>query len=641
MERDSAAALIEGAQNLDLSQIVRSPFSLESDIQVNATGDPRDPVLLKVQILAAASTLGTGATQSSEDIRPKAQAYELNVTKAPLRWQLAPIRYWGDLAYDFRQTSVEGQSTFTRHSAIVNLNASTYIYEPWIAIVTAGLGLTASRLNDGELAGGDKFATGYARLNLFPMSRFPFEARYLRSDTGIDSDVGADQSHRLTRYGLSQRYRTEDGASQYSASFDRFTQDGTTVGKDIQNALQLDANTRFRRHHDVQLLGTWNHNQRVNTSERNDYETFLARHAFRPDSTFSLESSANLTHTASRFALAESELRILQLNSIAFWRPENKPITVNGGLRLFSLENGAGQNSIETTVVNASAGVNYMASRNLRAVGGVSITDTNVAGQHNRPASGTLGVTYQGDTIELSKYRYDWFVGGTGIYTSGSPDRNGFSFIGMSGQSLSRAFVLGAGGAITFNAAQNLSANTGAQVEAYKQILHSGSITWNNFEPESNSSSFIRLSATDSRFLDGQRETFQLLNLQLTRTLEVGRDHALSGHLTIQSVRNRSERPGYDTSSNDGKRATTASAELNYRHQNLFGVPRLVFSSQLRLNRKETVQDLGAPGDRELRSWENRLDYNIGRLETRLLMRIAEVDQTQYWLVMLRAIRRF
>ena len=47
MERDSAAAFIEGAQNLDLSQIVRSPFSLESDIQVNATGDPRDPVLLR------------------------------------------------------------------------------------------------------------------------------------------------------------------------------------------------------------------------------------------------------------------------------------------------------------------------------------------------------------------------------------------------------------------------------------------------------------------------------------------------------------------------------------------------------------------------------------------------------------------
>jgi hypothetical protein len=496
-------------------------------------------------------------------------------------------------------------------------------------------------LNDGAFAGGDKYVTGYAKLNLFPASRFPFEARFVLSDSGTDVDVGADQNYRLTRVGMTQRYRSEGAGEQYSASFDRFTQEGTSVGKDIQDALQLDMSTRVRRYHDVQLLGTWNRNQRVNTSEGNDYETLLARHAFRPNQTFSLENSVNLTHTDSRFASAESDLRIFQLNSVAFWRPESQPLTVNGSVRLFSLETGTGRESIGTRVVNASAGATYMASQNLRALGGVSMTDADTAGDHSRTALGTLGLSYQGDSIQLGKYRYDWFAGGTGIFAGGAPDHNGFSFNGLFGNSLNRAFDLGNGNALTFNVAQNLSANAGGQSEGNKQLFHSGSVTWNQHDLESSSSSFVRLSVTDSRYLDGQRETLQLVNLQLTRTLDLGRDRALSGNLTIQTTRRVSQRPGFDNSVNDGTPETTASADLNYRYQNVFGVPRLVFVSQLRLNRQELIQSFGTPGERELRSWENRLDYSIGLLDTRLLMRIAEIDGKQNWLVMFRAARRF
>lgn len=642
MDLDAVARSIQGTHAADFAQGVRIAPVSEPDLPVDEVTEtePRDPVSRSSPILALVPTQDSEATPTPPVIRSPPKP-AVNAASSTARWPLAPVRLWGDLAYDYRETRVDGESAFTRHSVIANLNASTYIYEPWVAIVSAGLGLALSRLNDGALAGGDKYVTGYARLNLFPASRFPFEARFVRSDSGTDVDVGTDQNYRLTRYGVTQRYRSETGGEQYSASFDRFTQDGTTVGKEIQDALQLDANTRLRRHHELQLLGTLNHNQRVNTAERNDYETLLARHAFRPDPTISLENSVNLTHTASRFASAESELRIFQLNSVAFWRPESQPLTVNGSFRLFSLETGTGQASIGTQVVNASAGLNYTASRNLRALTGISLTDIDANGQHNRTAIGTLGMTYQGDSIEMSKYRYDWFAGGTGIYTSGSLDRNGFSFNGLFGNSLSRGFDLGNGGALTFNIAQTLSAITGARVEGSKQLFHSGSITWNKNEPESSSTSFIRLSAIDSRYLDGQRETLQLVNLQVSRTLEIGRDRSLSGNLTIQTTRRVSKRPGFDNSLNEGKPETTTSGEINYRHQNLFGVQRLLFVSQLRLNRQELIQALGAPSERELRSWENRLDYGIGQLETRLLTRIAQIDGIQHWLMMLRVTRRF
>ena len=639
MAWDAGATFFSGVNALEDGHVVGALLLPDDNTKDTGPGESRTSAVPNLLLPAA-------VVESSAEASPTSQIFRAPPTgavaaTAPARWQLPPFRLWGDLAYDYRLTRIEGGSDFVSHSVVANFNASTYIYAPWIAILTAGVGLTASRLNDGELAGSDKFITGYVNLNVFPSSRFPFEARFYRSDRGFDNDFGSDQNYRQTRLGVSQRYRSEDGRDQYAASFDRFIQDGTAVGKDIQDALQLDFNTRFRRANELQLLGTWNHNRRVSTDELTDYETVLARHSYRPDSTLSWENSANITHTASRFKFGESDLRIFQLNSFAFWRPESQPLTVNSSFRLFSLESGKGQNTIDTRSVNASAGANYTVSKNLRAFGGVSITDIDVGGQHNRPSATTLGASYQGDSIELKKLRYDWFVGGTGLYSTGDADHDGFSFNGMLGQSINSSFLLDNGSAITFNAAQNLSAIAGANVEGSKQLFHSASISWNSVDPQSSASSFIRLSATESRYLDGQHEKLQLVNLQLTRALDLGRDRALSGSLTVQQTRRFSQRKGFENSLNVGKPETTASADLIYRHQNIFGVPRLIYSSQLRLNRQELVQALGAPSERELRSWENRLDYSIGRLESRLLLRIADIDGVQHWLIMFRIMRRF
>lgn len=640
-EVDALWRSVEGAQvpaKAGSIHLQRSENAEPQSGEVSMTGESTSA---KVPSLTLVSTSESSATETVPVIRRVPVTPVAGTTNGSDRWKLAPIRLWGDLAYDFRRTSGEGQSTFTRNTAIVNLNASTYIYEPWVALVSGGLGLSFSRLHDGELSGQDKFITGNARLNIFPASRFPFEARYLRSDSGTDTEQGVDQRFQLTRFGVTQRYRNDEGTQQYSASFDRFIQDGNTVGKDIQNALQFESNTKFRRDHDIQLQATLNHNQRVSTAERNDYETLMARHAYQPDSTLSLENSVNLTHTDFRLASAESDLRIFQLSSIAFWRPESQPLSVNSSVRIFSLESGTGKDSTGTRAINASGGANYAFNRNFRAVGGLSLTDTNTSGAHNRTGIGTLGGNYQSDSIEFNKYRYEWFAGATGISTSGAVEHNGFSFNGIFGNSLSRGFDLGNGSAITFNLAQTLAALTGAQIEGSKQLFHSGSVTWNKHEPESSATSFIRLSATDSRYLDGQQETLQLVNLQLTRTLELGRDRAFSGNLTIQTTRRVSKRPGFEHSINEGRPETTVSADLNYRQQNIFGVPRLVFFSQLQVNRQELIQALGAPADRQLFSWENRLDYNIGRLELRLLLRFSELDGTKYSLVMFRATRRF
>jgi hypothetical protein len=68
---------------------------------------------------------------------------------------------------------------------------------------------------------------------------------------------------------------------------------------------------------------------------------------------------------------------------------------------------------------------------------------------------------------------------------------------------------------------------------------------------------------------------------------------------------------------------TTSGGSLTYQHQRVFGVRRLRFVSDLRLNSQALLPLLGGPQDQETAAWENRLDYSIGRTQLRLNMLIA------------------
>jgi hypothetical protein len=65
----------------------------------------------------------------------------------------------------------------------VNATANTFIWQPWFARVSGGLGLgfNTSSTMTGKSSG--NIVTGNAIFSLLPSSRFPFEARFSRSDS--------------------------------------------------------------------------------------------------------------------------------------------------------------------------------------------------------------------------------------------------------------------------------------------------------------------------------------------------------------------------------------------------------------------------------------------------------------------------
>jgi len=73
----------------------------------------------------------------------------------------------------------------------------------------------------------------------------------------------------------------------------------------------------------------------------------------------------------------------------------------------------------------------------------------------------------------------------------------------------------------------------------------------------------------------------------------------------------------------------TATLDITYYRIAVFQVPRLSFYSTLRFVSNTYVPVVGDPvGDnsRDDRQWENRLEYNIGRLQFRAISRLSEIN---------------
>lgn len=589
----------------------------------------------------------TNGQEAAEN--PDAQRLDRSTTQPPTnegkgfwgRLRIPPVRIWGSIAYDLRAEDVENQQRTYQNLITTTVNASSYLWEPWFAIVNGGIGVTLSKVDDGDLAGNDHFLTGYGRLYLLPQSRFPFEAHYEVSDSRIDSGLGASSDYRSTRFGLSQRYRPEQSGFQFQVSYDHNTQDATITGKDVQDTFQFDAARNWNKQ-TASFNTNWSRNRRLSTDEETLYRTIVGRHSYAPSANLSVETVANWTETDFSLRLFDTDSAFRQINTIAFWRDPNRPVTITGSARLFSLSTRADGATTDSTQISGNVGAVYLVNPNLRLTGNVTLTRSEIANERFATSNESVGASYQGDTVSIGQFKYDWFTGATLSYATDDRGQDGFVFGSQLGHSLTRTYVIGEGSRLSFSAGQNFAAQSGAINEdesaSTKQVVHYASATWSKLADAT--STFVRLNVSDSRFLDGRKEHFQLINLQATRNHELSQHSTWSGNLTVQSIRQRSELDGVVVGADRGF-LTLTSADLSYQHRRAFGVPRLRFFSQFRVNRDDLLQVLGEPVQREQNSWENRLDYTIGRLESRLTFRLSEIDSQRRWLLMWRLIRYF
>jgi hypothetical protein len=201
--------------------------------------------------------------------------------------------------------------------------------------------------------------------------------------------------------------------------------------------------------------------------------------------------------------------------------------------------------------------------------------------------------------------------------------------------------VLNGGQTLAVSKNHSSHSDQGSIPNSSRTLLQTIAATWNT--AKDGRSGLARASYSDSMELGGSESRFQLVNFQLSGNFNFDRSQSLGGDLTLQRVAQRSgdlQQPdglGLRTSS------TGASGEITYRQQRLFGIPRLRFSSRLKLA-QDVLKQAGTfttIPDRETRLWENRLDWRVGRLDTQLMFRISEVDGKRRNFLMLRVQRSF
>lgn len=623
------------------------------------------PGLLMVSLAALCPTLAYSAlpsaavdvaAQKADDGVAPPPAAGVSAERESTILALPPIRVGGMLSYQFRRDISEEQKKMQQGlTGTLTAKTNTFIWQPWFAQVGGELSLTLAK-DSSEDSNSVLFTsnnsknlsvTGNAQLSVLSRSRYPFEAHFDRSDNRSSTDLAVADSYVSQRFGFSQQYRRQEGDAM--VGWDRTTQSSGGDRRDRQDTLQLNLTHNLDSHR-LQVTGNGSWNRHEATGEQAAQANLSVQHSFTPDPSVSLESMGNISRSGFHLQQGDSDTRLLQMSTLAFWRPAEEPYTVTGGVRVFALggsSSSVGGSAIGTTArsLNANTGLNYDVSKTTRMNALVNLNLANNNGVGNTSSNQAVGVNYQPDTIEFGSLHYSFSSSANASnQTSSGQDSQRQLALQMS-HSLGRAFNLDGGSVIRIDSSQSLASVTSSgssqpvaasgvtaveEPSTNLRLTHSGTLGWNL--ARETTSAMVQLSVSDSRSLTGRKDFFQMANFQISSNLQSVWNGTLAGNLTIQATR-QSPTPlpvvagsTISESPNTSFRAvdTTSTGSLTYQTPRLFGIRRLRFVSDLRLNSKALLPVLGSVKDEETAAWENRLDYMIGRTQFRMTTLIAK-----------------
>lgn len=571
------------------------------------------------------------------------------VVSRPASAELPPVRLWGELGYDFRMERFEEGNDLRENAGVFKLQGMSYIYQPWVAIVEGGVGLDLRRTNRDSDDSSSENITGDARLRLFPQSRFPFEAFAERNDSRTDTDLSGLDVER-TNYGLQQLYTTESG-SAYRFRYEHtdllndssHASGQSDVREDAADLVQFSFNKAFDAHR-VSFDSNLNRVDRVDSRDETKTLFSTLRHTYSPGPTLSAEDMLTYNVTDLQQEMSDTKTSVLQLNSYAFWRPvTRRPLRVNATFRALERTNESGGSDNTGYSATSTLGATYEWSPRWLFNGSVGLTQLESENDSETQTFQAANASYTSEQRKLAGFDttlFAQFDARNNTDAEGSIQGAG----ALLGYSVNRNLLRNRPSSFVFSASQSVGYVADTDDFSGQTLLSNLSLSWSRRGPVR--SSMARISASDSRSYasGGERAEsfegdFQLLNLQASVDQRVSANALLTGNLTIQATRDY--RPGIlsgsGSGSGNGEWFPTASADLTYSVNRLFGVQNLTFRSTLRFISDSYLPLLDTPDDdfgRDDKRWENRLEYTIGRLQLRAIARASEVrDEEQMFLL--------
>ena len=630
---------------------------------MTALHKPRRRWFLGPLSLALFAPYAQGATfvPGAEADPPTGDVTQVATTPAePLRgsgiqWTFAPWRYGGTVALDLRALRLDDGRTTRQALLMTDLEMGSYIWQPWFVQVRLGVGFVSSQSSgdaqsQGTLGGS---LTGRAAIIVFPASRFPFEFRADASDSRTEGvGLGGDYSSR--RVSVSQGWRPQTGNAQLHLHAD-YSELVSGVSRDTLTTFAATA-IRQEGPHTLDMAVSHSDNRRNDTDEHTRLSAANARHGFQPTGNLTVQTFASWNEARLQGAGAALDNDIRQVSSFASWRG-NKDLWAGAGapsvaasVRWVQTRSvGAGSSAdASPQAISATVGVNQDLAPSWRA---------SLSGSANHLQSGTLAGDSTGAQATLnwtprsqlwSGWRYGPSAGVSGGYArSGSQAAR--QTLGLQGShGVSRELPLSESSNLSLSLTQSaglLEENDAP--EQSRALSHGASLSWQSVG-SAGGQSFGGLSYSDSQSFGAARGHFKLLNLQVSQRSQLSRYSHWSLDVTLQGTNSQSNE--VDVFSGQQREQGVGwqrfySGTLSYENQRALGVPRLRHSVLVSVNSqvlaRRALGDIDAPRERISESFESRLDYAIGRLDTRLALRVARVDGRVVASLQARAQRRF
>ena len=538
---------------------------------------------------------------------------------AQARTASSPLRTWGEISSTYRARDYVGiDSQATNWLNTASLYASSYLWRPWFATAQGGLTLSLDQSDFSDQPSEEnQYLTGNMGLNLFPGSRFPSQLYYAETRNELDDDL-LKRDIETTELSLRQQYRTVDNAHRMLGEYINATRKDPTAADIEGNRVLFSANSQLENH----TLGTDLQADTVEDSfqrEKSDSYAITARHGYTDQGNFTVDNLVSTSSVENDFVRSVTDIETAEFSSLMSWRPgAARNLSITGNLRLsdqllqqtddLTTPNDESASS-DTETANLNQGLIYQYSDALRLRQTINANRIESGDSESVVISEAVGFDYIPERIDLAIGDYGWNIGASYVHDHGDVDNNNTVNSRFS-HSLDNRYTLGEGRRLRTSLSQTLSNRNRQRGFDRSAIDHSFLATWT--QSTNVDQAVVSLLLSDSRAKEDDDELFQIVNLQFSGLLRFDRYTQLSGNATLQWT--------WREDGGDESRDTVTNGRLEYLRNRLYDVPRLVFRSTLTLSRQqsETEQLVGEIIDNEENdeSWENSLEYLIGRLET-------------------------
>lgn len=556
-------------------------------------------------------------------------------------WSMAPIRWGGSVSGNINSTS-SGISETRSNAQILSLRGASYIYQPWFAQVSGNvdfLSAASTSVSEGSDSdnGSRSGAVNYGlNLNLFPVSRFPFQAYAQQSDSRADANTIGTQ-YTSSRLGATQNWRPEAGNERVSASYDHSNITTNSFSSTV-DAMRGSYATSTENNH---LNSSFNYSKSTGDlgGQRSNLLNLHGNHFWNNwDDGLSVSSFANISDNQiglqSGNSLTNINSQILQLGNNVTWRPdEDLPLTLNGGVNMISSATATDSDTTKLFNINAFANSFYRFNNNLSASGGLVLLHSRSADRYVSAFGQNGALTYTGNPIALGKSVYNWSTGLSAVNQNTTTGADFFSTSTNAQHGLSRSIPFSDRSALTLNATQALtmvnsktSGLNGANTNG-THLSHSLGATWFSYNGEGGSST-LSGTFTDSMSLADQPNHYRNLSAYGNLLSQLSRRSFLTLNLNVNASQQISS-PAIDAGAQSTDALWSGAAGATFSVRNPFEVRNMTYLVTVRNNYNQTNLRV-ASGDPNALSWQTgvffqqSLDYRIGRLSFRTSHTIAE-----------------